>query len=67
MLQATPRIDVTATRVLRLDAPEAVVAIAELYDGLERQARVELARLNNNAEDPRWSRYAPDALFRPGF
>lgn len=66
LLQATPRIDVTATRVLRLDAPAAVDAISQLYQGLEQQARAELAR-GGQTEEPQWSRYAQMRYAGQGF
>jgi len=66
LLQATPRIDTTATRVVRLDQPSAVDAIATLYVNLEQQARSELARLSANAR-PTWSRYAQMRYAGQGF
>jgi len=57
LLQATPRIDVSATRVLRLDDPNAATSISELYRRLEAQARAEIGRVGQNGE-PQWSRYA---------
>lgn len=56
LLRAEPRIDVSATRVLRLDAA-AAPAIAALYAQLEARARDELALLGD-AGEARWSRYA---------
>ena len=66
LLQATPRIDVTATRVLRLDQSGAVEAIASLYEDLERQALAELRRLNAEPT-PEWSRYAQMRYAGQGF
>ncbi|MBU2532395.1 MAG: hydantoinase/oxoprolinase family protein, partial [Alphaproteobacteria bacterium] len=66
LLQATPRIDVTATRVLRLDQAGAVEAIASLYEDLERQALAELRRLDEEAT-PAWSRYAQMRYAGQGF
>lgn len=66
LLQATPRIDVTATRVLRLDQSGAVEAIALLYEDLERQALAELRRLSEGAT-PKWSRYAQMRYAGQGF
>ena len=66
LLQATPRIDVTATRVLRLDAAEAVDTITRLYRELEQQARAELAR-GGQAHEPVWSRYAQMRYAGQGF
>ncbi len=56
LLQAEPRIDVSLTRVLTLDA-SAGPTIAAIYEELEVQARVDLARLGM-AGTPRWSRFA---------
>jgi len=55
LLQAEPRIDVSATRLMRLEAAS-VPAMAELYSELERRARAELALLSD-AGGVRWSRY----------
>jgi N-methylhydantoinase A len=66
LLQATPRIDVSATRVLRLDDPNAVALIAELYQRLEAQARAEIARVGQSGE-PQWARYAQMRYVGQGF
>lgn len=66
LLQATPRIDTTATRVVRLDQPDAVTAIASLYERLARQARSELDRLGKS-DSPQWSRYAQMRYAGQGF
>ena len=66
LLQATPRIDVSTTRVLRLDAGDAPKAIAELYRQLEEQARTEIARVGQSGE-PKWSRYAQMRYVGQGF
>ena len=66
LLQATPRIDVSATRVLRLDDPIAATSIAELYRRLETQARTEIARVGQGGE-PQWSRYAQMRNVGQGF
>jgi N-methylhydantoinase A len=55
LLQAEPRIDVSMTRLLRLEAASAP-AIAGLYAELEARARAELAHLGG-AEAVRWRRY----------
>ena len=55
LLQAEPRIDVSATRVMRLTAASAP-AIAQLYAELAARARAELALLGD-AGQVRWSRY----------
>lgn len=65
LLWAEPRIDVSTTRVLRLEAT-ADAAIAELYAGLEARARDELALLGGD-EEPRWSRYAAMRFAGQGF
>jgi N-methylhydantoinase A len=56
LLQADPRIDVTVTRVLRLDM-STDDAIAAIYGGLKIQAEQELRHLKA-AHQVRWSRYA---------
>jgi N-methylhydantoinase A len=66
LLQATPRIDVSTTRVLRLDAPDVLSAIADLYRKLEAQARSEIARVGQSGE-PQWSRYAQMRYVGQGF
>ena len=66
LLQATPRIDVSTTRVLRLDAADAPKAIEELYRQLEEQARAEIARVGQSGE-PQWSRYAQMRYVGQGF
>ena len=57
LLQAEPRLDVTATRVLRLDDPGAADNIAAVYSTLEEQAEKEVERVSHDA-DVTWSRYA---------
>ncbi len=66
LLEATPRIDVTATRVLRLDQSGAVEAIVSLYADLERQVLAELGRLDEGPT-PEWSRYAQMRYAGQGF
>jgi N-methylhydantoinase A len=56
LLQADPRIDVTVTRVLRLDAASDA-AIADIYRGLKVQAEQELRHLKA-AGEVQWARYA---------
>jgi N-methylhydantoinase A len=56
LLQADPRIDVTVTRVLRLEK-SSDEAIAAIYRGLKTQAEQELRHLKA-AGEIRWSRYA---------
>jgi N-methylhydantoinase A/oxoprolinase/acetone carboxylase beta subunit len=66
LLQATPRIDTTATRVVRLDQSGAIEGIAALYEDLEQQALSELGRLSAHGA-PRWSRYAQMRYAGQGF
>jgi N-methylhydantoinase A len=66
LLQATPRIDVSTTCVLRLDTADAPASIEKLYRKLEAQARAEIARVGQNGE-PRWSRYAQMRYVGQGF
>ncbi len=66
LLQAEPRLDVTATRVLRLDDPDALEAIAMVYRTLEDQARKEVERVSPGA-DVTWSRFAEMRYAGQGF
>ncbi len=66
LLQAIPRIDVTATRVVRLDTDGVMPLVAELYVQLERQAREEMRRVGQTGE-PQWSRYAQMRYAGQGF
>ncbi|MEZ5818712.1 MAG: hydantoinase/oxoprolinase family protein [Hyphomicrobiaceae bacterium] len=66
LLQAAPRIDVSTTRVLRLDGRDASSSIEELYRRLEAQARSEIARVGQSGE-PQWSRYAQMRYVGQGF
>jgi N-methylhydantoinase A len=66
LLRAEPRIDVSATRVLRLQ-PGAEAAIAELYGQLEARAKAELALLGDDLGEVRWSRYAYMRFAGQGF
>jgi N-methylhydantoinase A len=66
LLQATPRIDVSTTRVLRLDTADALTSIEQLYRKLEAQARAEIARVGQSGE-PQWSRYAQMRYVGQGF
>jgi N-methylhydantoinase A len=56
LLEAAPRIDVSATRVMQLDR-NAFKLIAEVYDGLLTRAVADVRRLGATAE-PVWSRHA---------
>jgi N-methylhydantoinase A len=66
LLRATPRIDVTATRVLKLDDANTADRLASLYISLERQARDEIGRIGSS-EDVIWSRYAQMRYAGQGF
>ena len=56
LLAAEPRIDVSTTRVLRLEG-DCANEMSDIYTELEQRATSDLAKLNPNAA-PRWSRYA---------
>ena len=56
LLEADPRIDVSTTRVMRLDAP-CSGEIAEVYAGLEARATEDIRRLGGTVP-PVWSRHA---------
>jgi N-methylhydantoinase A len=66
LLRAEPRIDVSTTRVLGLDAA-AHGAIATLYAELEQRAQAELALLGGDARAVRWTRYAYMRFAGQGF
>jgi N-methylhydantoinase A len=66
LLEADPRIDVTATRVLHLDATASSDAIADIYRGLERRALQDVKRAAANG-DVQWSRYAQMRYAGQGF
>ena len=65
LMEAEPRIDVSATKVMRLD-PEMSNAIAEVYRELETRARVDIPRLGGEVA-PVWSRYAQMRYAGQGF
>jgi N-methylhydantoinase A len=65
LLRAEPRIDVSATNVLRLEAA-AAPAIARLYATLEERARAELALIGEEFEVS-WSRHAYMRFAGQGF
>ena len=65
LLEAEPRIDVSATRVMRLD-PEMSGAIAEVYRELEIRALADVPRLGEEVA-PVWSRYAQMRYAGQGF
>jgi N-methylhydantoinase A len=66
LLQAEPRIDVTATRVLRLDAERSGREIGGVYRELEMQASQDARRMSPGRE-PQWSRYAQMRYAGQGF
>jgi N-methylhydantoinase A len=66
LLEAEPRIDVTTTRIMRLDAGSSAVAIAALYQALEAQALSDVKRISAH-EQPHWSRYAQMRYAGQGF
>jgi N-methylhydantoinase A/oxoprolinase/acetone carboxylase beta subunit len=67
LLEAAPRIDVTTTRIMRVDAGSASSeAIAALYRTLEAQALSDVKRISARAE-PQWSRYAQMRYAGQGF
>jgi N-methylhydantoinase A len=65
-LQAAPRIDVSTTRVIRLDGKDAQTSLDQLYRQLEVQARNEIGRVGQGGE-PQWSRYAQMRYVGQGF
>ncbi len=66
LLQADPRLDVTATRILKLTADHVNEPIAAVYQSLETQARGEIERVSPGA-DVTWSRYAQMRYAGQGF
>ena len=66
LLEAEPRIDVTTTRIMRLDARSSAVAIAALYRALEAQALGDVKRISAHGK-PQWSRYAQMRYAGQGF
>ena len=66
LLQAEPRVDVTTTRVMRLDAQQSGRAIANLFQELEAQASHDARRMSPAAK-PQWSRYAQMRYAGQGF
>ncbi|MFT5507488.1 MAG: N-methylhydantoinase A [Hyphomicrobiaceae bacterium] len=66
LLQAEPRLDVTVTRVIRLDDASAVDALAAAYEALERQARREIDQVSPDATVS-WTRYAQMRYAGQGF
>jgi N-methylhydantoinase A/oxoprolinase/acetone carboxylase beta subunit len=66
LLQAEPRVDVTTTRVMRLDAELSGREIASIYRELEAQASHDAKRMSPEAT-PHWSRYAQMRYAGQGF
>ena len=66
LLQAEPRIDVTLTRVMHLDAKRSGRAIAGVYEELEALAKQDVRRISQ-AGKPQWSRYAQMRYAGQGF
>jgi N-methylhydantoinase A/oxoprolinase/acetone carboxylase beta subunit len=66
LLQAEPRVDVTTTRVMRLDRERSGREIAAIYKELEAQARHDAERMSP-ASKPQWSRYAQMRYAGQGF
>jgi N-methylhydantoinase A/oxoprolinase/acetone carboxylase beta subunit len=66
LLQAEPRVDVTTTRVMRLDAERSGREIAAIYKELEAQASRDGRRMSPSAR-PLWSRYAQMRYAGQGF
>jgi N-methylhydantoinase A len=66
LLQAEPRLDVTATRVIRLDEADAAERIASVYKSLEHQALSEIERVSPDAAI-NWTRYAQMRYAGQGF
>jgi N-methylhydantoinase A len=66
LLQAEPRIDVTLTRVMRLDTKRSGREIAAIYQELEAQASRDVKRISK-AGKPQWARYAQMRYAGQGF
>jgi N-methylhydantoinase A len=66
LLEAEPRIDVTLTKVMRLDAKQSCREIAGVYKELEVQATRDARRISR-AGQPQWSRYAQMRYAGQGF
>jgi len=66
LLEADPRIDVTTTRIMRIDAGSSSGEIASLYGALERQAVADLKRIAASGT-PHWSRNAQMRYAGQGF
>jgi N-methylhydantoinase A len=66
LLQAEPRVDITTTRVMRLDAHRSGRQIAGVYKELEAQASHDARRMSSEVT-PQWSRYAQMRYAGQGF
>jgi N-methylhydantoinase A len=66
LLQAEPRLDVTVTRVIRLDDADAADRLASVYEALEHQARREVDLVSPGASVS-WTRYAQLRYAGQGF
>jgi N-methylhydantoinase A len=66
LLQAEPRIDVTLTNVIHLDAEQSGREIGAVYSKLEALASRDVQRISQ-AGEPQWSRYAQMRYAGQGF
>ncbi len=66
LLQAEPRLDVSTTRVVRLDEPAVAARINEVFNTLEQRVRAELEHVSPDTEAT-WSRYAQMRYRGQGF
>jgi len=66
LLLAEPRLDVTVTRVIRLDDVDAAERLSAVYAALERQARSDIDRLSPDTA-VNWTRYAQMRYAGQGF
>jgi N-methylhydantoinase A len=66
LLEAEPRIDVTTTRIMRIDAASSGGEVARLYQALKAQALGDARRISAQAK-PQWSRYAQMRYAGQGF
>jgi len=66
LLEADPRIDVTTTRIMHIDAGRSSGEIASLYGALERQALADVKRIAASGT-PHWSRNAQMRYAGQGF
>ena len=66
LLQAEPRLDVSATQLLRLNEDDAADRIADLFRTLEERAQREIDRVSPG-QNASWSRYAQMRYVGQGF